>query len=87
NLLPLPLTFSLKQLKGKSVKEQIAAIMTARCRDVDGSIKKLTEEKAALEEGLEIQKRLDNPDQKEGVKAKRKNWKGRWSWEVETGEY
>lgn len=57
--IPLPPTFSFNELEGKSVKEQISSIMTARRRELKRLIKELTEEKATLEEGLEFQKRLD----------------------------
>jgi len=56
---PVPASFSLVELKGKSVKEQVAAIITARCSDLDRLIKRLAEEKSALERGLEFQERLD----------------------------
>ena len=57
--IPIPASFLLTDLKGKSVKKQIATIMTARCRELERLMKELAEEKAALEGGLEFQKRLN----------------------------
>ena len=56
---PIPASFSLTELKEKSVRKQISGIMSARCRELDRLMKELAEEKATLEEGLQFQKRLD----------------------------
>ena len=45
----LPATFLLIELKGKTVKEQISSVMTARCKEIDRFMKELDKEKAALE--------------------------------------
>ncbi|MCX5636202.1 MAG: hypothetical protein NTX52_00715 [Planctomycetota bacterium] len=57
--IPVPASLSLTELKGKSTKEQISSIMVARSNELDSLIKQLTEEKKALENGLDFQKRLD----------------------------
>lgn len=57
--IPLPPTFSFNELEGKSVKEQISRIMTARCKELERLIKELREEKEALKKGLEFQRHLD----------------------------
>jgi len=46
-------------LKGKSLREQIACIMITRSKEIERQIKQLSEEKEALRQGLEFQKRLD----------------------------
>ena len=55
NLTPIeiPLTFSLAALDGKSAKEQMVSILTARCEEIEQTIKKLKDEKKVLEDGIE----------------------------------
>ena len=56
---PVPTSFSLTELEGKSQREQIACIMIARTKEIERQVKQLSEEKEALEQGLKFQERLD----------------------------
>lgn len=57
---PIPVSFSLARLRGKTVKEQISSIMAARCEELERLIRQFQGEKSALENGLAFQKRLDD---------------------------
>ena len=53
---PIPASFSLNSLKGKSLKEQISCIITARHKELEKLINKMNEEKKALKHGIESEK-------------------------------
>jgi hypothetical protein len=57
---PVPVSFSLAGLRGKTVKDQISSIMAARCRELERLIRQFQGEKSALESGLAFQKRRDD---------------------------
>jgi hypothetical protein len=57
--IPVPPSFSLAAVKGEPVENQISLIMSARSSEIDSLIKQLSEEKKALENGLDFQRRLD----------------------------
>ena len=59
NVSPTQIIFSLAQLQGKSLKEQIEFILAARAAEIDNQVKQLTEEKKAIDQGLESQKQQD----------------------------
>ena len=61
NISPVPVStsFSLTELKGKSLRDQIACIMIARTKAIERQVKQLIEEKEALRQKLEFQKRFD----------------------------
>jgi hypothetical protein len=54
----IPPSLSLTEMEGESLKNQILSIMTARCTEIEKTIKRLNDEKKVLEEGLLIRKRL-----------------------------
>jgi len=49
---PIPISFSLALLQGKSLKEQIELILFARIEEIDQQSKELAEEKKAITSGL-----------------------------------
>lgn len=61
----IPPSLSLAELEGKAAKEQILSILTARCTQIVDDIRKLNEEKKALEDGIQFQDRLDKLPGKE----------------------
>jgi hypothetical protein len=56
---PIPAMFSISQLQGKPINQQIEMILLARSAEIDNQTKKLTVEKKAIENGLELQKRQE----------------------------
>jgi hypothetical protein len=56
---PIPRSLNLNKLQGKSIKEQISIILSARLEQLDRLIKRYAEEKSVLEKGLEFQERLN----------------------------
>jgi hypothetical protein len=63
---PVPTSFSLAGLRGKTVKDQISSIMAARCKELERLIKQFQGEKSALENGLAFQKRRDDSQKARG---------------------
>ena len=61
----IPSSLSLAELDGKSAKEQMLAILNARCAEIEKTIKKLNEEKKVIEDGISNQKRFDQLPGKE----------------------
>lgn len=57
---PIPMSFSLNELEGKSLKDKISAVLAARHAELGRLIEKYKEEKNALEQGLKFQQHLDN---------------------------
>jgi len=55
----IPPSFSLALLQGKSVKEQLSLILSARSVEIDEQNKRLATEKRAIDKGLEFQKQQD----------------------------
>jgi len=62
---PVPSSFSLTQLKGKSVKQQVVAIMTARRQALSGVVQQAREEMALLDRTLSSEKRSKAPGRSE----------------------
>lgn len=62
----IPGSLSLNELKGKPVRDQVAIILSARCKELDRLIKRYSEQKSILEEGLEPGKHLDKLEGKGG---------------------
>jgi hypothetical protein len=59
NVSPIQITFSLSQLQGKSLKEQIEFILSARSAEIDNQMQQLIEEEKAIDQGLEFQRQRD----------------------------
>ena len=56
----IPPSFSLNELEGKTLKEQILRILKARRDEIENFVKKLEKEKKTIDEGIESQKLLDS---------------------------
>lgn len=55
----IPASMALSELEGKSLKEQVSRIVSARCQEIERLVNQLNGEKKALEEGMDFQKRRD----------------------------